>query len=202
MSQPRPTKRARVGAYHQASYHDTIPMFDDFSIIHSSEGGLRNVGGSSRPTRVERSSNVDVSDWQNSTSWSPPDDENYALDPDGQQFNNVVQAEIMAVEPPPMKKQKKKRSVVAVSALNYIDMHKNLPWARRTATASRCVERAPPPGVFGGNYSVGGSGGFPGCKCVSGLCCASPSHSGNSRVSMSRMCCPQFDMQLVLCQKT
>lgn len=117
MVQPCPAKCAKLGAYHQTSYHDTIPMFNDYSTVQSSEGVFRNIRGSSCATaiQVEHSSAVDVGDWNQLSLWSPPDDDQYALNPDGEQFNTVLEADVMKEEPPPVRKQRKKQSMVSVS---------------------------------------------------------------------------------------
>ncbi|KAH9476591.1 hypothetical protein JR316_0010503 [Psilocybe cubensis] len=99
-------KRHRVGSY----YHDVIPSVDGFDLIQASEVAIRNVGGAERATR-----RVDVSpvraarSWDQITDWSPPDDDEYALNPSGEHHDAEVEADIVTEDPLP----KKKRSVVS-----------------------------------------------------------------------------------------
>ncbi|KAH9478965.1 hypothetical protein JR316_0009428 [Psilocybe cubensis] len=99
-------KRRRVGSY----YHDIIPSADGFELIQASEVAVRNVGGAERATR-----RVDVSpvraarSWDQITDWSPPDDDEFALNPTGELHDTEVEADIVTEDPLP----KRTRSAVS-----------------------------------------------------------------------------------------
>lgn len=115
------TRRAERRAYTIQTRHSTtktsIPFDNDFNVIHTSEGTVRNVGGVISSVRENRSSQVVKGAWERMRSWDFPDDNEFALDKDGTLFNEAVEAEVMD-EPPavplPVKKKKKNRSQVSV----------------------------------------------------------------------------------------
>ncbi|PPQ81057.1 hypothetical protein CVT25_014571 [Psilocybe cyanescens] len=108
-------KCRRVGSLCKAgAYHDPVPVFNDFDIIHHSEGSICNIGGSAQPTRIHLSPERIAGAWEQVTFWSPPDDKNFALEPDEGWYNETLEAEVMEdLQPPPTAKPKKKKSMVA-----------------------------------------------------------------------------------------
>jgi len=115
MANPRPTKRQRpdVGT----SYHDPVPLLNDdldFDTIHSREGRLKRVGGGIRTAALPRDSHHGTS-WNSVHSWDPPDDPDFALDPNGDLYDDLVEGDVMEELPSPDKPSKQKRSRVSVS---------------------------------------------------------------------------------------
>jgi len=118
MAQRRPSKRPRVGGV----IRDPIPLLDDYSTVHAREGRLLRVGNEVRTAPAEcvpqRESD---STWNNATSWAPIDDPQYALDPDGEWYDEAVGCDVMAQDdvdghrpPPTAKKKQRIRSRVSV----------------------------------------------------------------------------------------
>jgi len=93
MAQKRPSKWARVGG----SFRDPIPFADDFSIVHACEGRLIRVGNEriAVPMEHEPQHEADRA-WNSAPNWLPVDDPQYALDPDGEWYDKVVDCDIMA----------------------------------------------------------------------------------------------------------
>ncbi len=95
------------------SYHDRIPLENDFEVIKARTA-------SSGPNRmpIETATTILPSTWTFGSSWAPEDDPEYALDPDGEWYDEVLEADVgdvleeAEVEEP---KKKKKRSEVSVS---------------------------------------------------------------------------------------
>jgi hypothetical protein len=102
----RPSKRQRPDD--GGSYHETIPFLDDFHAIHAREGRM-----------AERSlQHASDKAWMTATSWGgPPDDPELALDPNGDWYDEMVDAEVMEQTDvnPVVALPKKKRSKVSVS---------------------------------------------------------------------------------------
>jgi hypothetical protein len=90
MAQNRPPKRQRVGG----AYHDPVPFTDNFSLIHAREGKLLRVGNELLTAPAERSQHDDQT-WNSASSWLPADDPQFALDPDGEWYDEVVDAGVM-----------------------------------------------------------------------------------------------------------
>ncbi|PPQ92727.1 hypothetical protein CVT25_014234 [Psilocybe cyanescens] len=94
---PMFSKKCRqINAREADFYHDPIPVLGDFDIIHASKG---HVAGA----------------WEQVTTWAPPNDDTYALEPDGDWFNEAVVADVMVdLQPqrPAEKKNKKAQSLV------------------------------------------------------------------------------------------
>lgn len=115
----RAAKRARTMRTKRSTFSNTIPLDDDFNVIHTSEGAIRNVGGVSGSSRKAQSSQHVEGTWEHLSVWEFPDDENLALDPDGTLFDQAVDADVMEepVQVPPVVKKKKKRSMLSVRTL-------------------------------------------------------------------------------------
>jgi len=119
MSNSRPSKRRRPDG---GAYHDAIPFQDDIHVVHAREGRLRRVGRDMVWTAPAERSPQHTSDptWTTATSWEPLDDPEFALDPSGEWYDDVVSGEVMeGNDDIPMaalpKRQKKKKSKVSVS---------------------------------------------------------------------------------------
>ncbi|PPQ81774.1 hypothetical protein CVT26_010082 [Gymnopilus dilepis] len=122
-----PKKRTRA---QKTAYHDTVPLDDDYSEIHAREGKLRRIGQGYRFTHTQRDSIIDEASWNTLESWAPPDDPNYALDLNGDLFNEVLEADIMDKAPAPSPvepKKKKKRSQVSKRPhVVWADLHREM----------------------------------------------------------------------------
>lgn len=112
--EPRPSKRQRA---RDTSYHDAIPMPDDFELVQAREGRLRRVGNNLWMAPLARTTHHETPSWANATSWAPTDDNEFALDPGGGDwYNEVVEADVMADFVPDVPQKKRYlRSKVSVS---------------------------------------------------------------------------------------
>ena len=91
MAQNRPPKRQRVGG----AYHDPVPFVDDLSLIHAREGKLIRIGNELLTAPAERSPQHDDHTWNSASSWLPADDPQFALDPNGEWYDEVVDSGVM-----------------------------------------------------------------------------------------------------------
>ena len=93
MAQNRPPKRQRVGG----AYHDPVPFLDDFSLVHAREGKLIRIGNELLTAPAERSPQheADNHTWNSASSWLPVDDPQFALDPDGEWYDEAVYGGVM-----------------------------------------------------------------------------------------------------------
>jgi hypothetical protein len=158
----KPSKRQRVGG----AYHDSVPFTDDFSLIHAREGKLLRVGNDLLTAPAERSPQQDDYMWNSASSWLPADDPQFALDPDGEWYDEVVDGGIMedffpsnglASTTQPKKHVKSKVAVGLHSFWPNIDFNVFL------AKASCCMERITSTRIPRGDYSLGRKGRFSGC---------------------------------------
>ena len=112
MAQTRPSKRAQFGG----AFHDVVPLPEDYSIVHARDGWLKHVGNSvcTAPTNRTAHHKSDNT-WSSAESWTPFDDPEFALDPNGESYNDVLNQEVMeeATKGLPTPKQKT-RSAVSV----------------------------------------------------------------------------------------
>lgn len=70
-----------------------------------------------RSIPVERVPQPDTDSWEGMSSWSPPDDPMFALDPDGGWYDEAVESHVMdEIRPLAALKKKKGRSMVSVSS--------------------------------------------------------------------------------------
>lgn len=113
MEPSRPAKRPRIS--YGGAYYDTVPLADGESVstVHVSEGRLRKVGNKYQTVPFERVPQVLPDAWEEVEEWGPIDDPDYALDPDGKKYDELVEADVMA-EQPTAKKKKPKKSKVSV----------------------------------------------------------------------------------------
>lgn len=159
----RPSKRPRVGG----SYHDPVPLTTGFSTVHAREGSLRRVGNELLTTPSEWFPQQEVDHaWNSATSWLPVDDLHFALDPNGEWYDEVVDRDVMqdhiTVDGPALATRPKTRvrSKVSVSQDSFA---MSLQFDPPLAKASCCVERHPSPNIPRRNDTMGGKRGFYGC---------------------------------------
>ncbi|KAF9540711.1 hypothetical protein CPC08DRAFT_650802 [Agrocybe pediades] len=118
----RPSKRVRTD--NGGAYFDPVPLHDDYSLIHIREGRLHRFQSRTREYRtaeVERSAHHPSGNWESTVDWQPPDDHNYALDEDGDWYDEAVEGPVMedvttarVIQVEEEKKKKKKKTLVAV----------------------------------------------------------------------------------------
>ncbi|KDR74714.1 hypothetical protein GALMADRAFT_70522 [Galerina marginata CBS 339.88] len=77
---------------------------------------MKRVGEGSRTAALRREHHHSDDSWQQVSSWAPPDDLEFALDPNGDLYNEVLEGEVMPDDSPPPA-QKKKRSMVSVNCI-------------------------------------------------------------------------------------
>ncbi|PPQ86897.1 hypothetical protein CVT25_012538 [Psilocybe cyanescens] len=150
-------KHWQINAREADFYHDPIPVLGDFDIIHASEGIQRTIGGKTRTIRVELPPQCVAGAWEQVTTWAPPDDDTYALEPNGDWFDEAVVADVMVdLQPqcPAEKKNKKAQSLVSkrpnvVWKMTYRQTYLDeiLRWAgrgdfRQASTCPDCVVRS------------------------------------------------------------
>jgi hypothetical protein len=116
MADERPSKRQRASETAGGAYHDTVPLGDEYNVIHSRETFQRQVGSTTYTAHAERSAQPDTS-WDSTTSWAPLDDPNYALDADETWYNDTLEADIM--DDISAQQPQKKQSRVSVSSCLY-----------------------------------------------------------------------------------
>ncbi|KAF8202527.1 hypothetical protein BJ912DRAFT_842756 [Pholiota molesta] len=108
-------KRERGGG----AYHDPIPFDDDFSLVYEREGKIRRTRLEKHTLTAQPERTVQQHDirWESATSWSVPDDPEFALDADGAWYDEVVAGDVMQDFAPPdiTSESKKSRSKVSVS---------------------------------------------------------------------------------------
>lgn len=94
MAQSRPAKRQRVGV--GGADHDPIPFADDFTTVHAREARIVRVGRDSLSVPTARLPQREADEtWNSAPSWLPTDDSQYALDPDGEWYDEVLDSDIM-----------------------------------------------------------------------------------------------------------
>ena len=105
----RPRKRARPSQ--PASYQDAISLDDEFGIIYTQE-----YGNTALPQPMQLAAEPATDSWETLTSWLPPDDPTFALDPDSGWYDEALDSHIMEdVGGEASPKKKKPRSLVSVS---------------------------------------------------------------------------------------
>ena len=111
----RPRKRPRQDR--SSVYRDSIPFDEDYEIVQSREGRLRRVGERGLLTAVlprDSFTGTLSSAWTMLASWAPPDDNEYALDPDENLYTRLLDSNVMEEQSASPKPTKKKRSKVSV----------------------------------------------------------------------------------------
>ena len=93
----RALKRRRTS--HRSSYYETVPIDDDddgdYSVVYHREAMPRRLGNEVVIGTSSRSVALDDNQWASKVTWAPQDDDNYALDPDGDSYDMAVEAEVM-----------------------------------------------------------------------------------------------------------
>ena len=93
-----PRRGDRV-ASHKSSYYETVPIDDDddgdYSVVYHREAMPRRLGNEVVIRTSSRSVALDDNQWASKVTWAPQDDDNYALDPDGDSYDMAVEAEVM-----------------------------------------------------------------------------------------------------------
>ncbi|KAJ3501027.1 hypothetical protein NLJ89_g9529 [Agrocybe chaxingu] len=116
-SNARPNKRQRTGN----AYHDVVPLPEYYQTVHAREGRLRRVGNDVLTASTCRTEQESTGLWSTATSWAPLDDPEFALDPTSEQYERVVEADVMAgideIVPP-----KKAKSRVSVRQSDFHDL--------------------------------------------------------------------------------
>jgi len=93
MAQNRPSKRARFGG----AFYDPIPFVNDFSVVHAQDTRLVRVGNEFLNVPVEREpQHAADRTWSEASTWLSPDDPQFALDPNGDWYDEAVECDIMA----------------------------------------------------------------------------------------------------------
>ena len=117
MANPWPTKCQRPDP--GTSYHDPVPLLNDdfdFDTIHSCEGRLKRVSGlGGLGTAALPQDPHHGTSWSSVYSWDPPDDSEFALDPNGDLYDDLIEGDVMEELISPDNPSKKKRSKVSVS---------------------------------------------------------------------------------------
>lgn len=106
------------------AYRDSLPYVDDYSTVRAHEPTLWRVNSHSTQTApAERSTQQSTVDWQDTISWAPVDNTEYALDKDSECYDVEVEGSVMdehPLRPAPVttaQKKKKARSKVSVSQI-------------------------------------------------------------------------------------
>ncbi|PPQ99597.1 hypothetical protein CVT26_009183 [Gymnopilus dilepis] len=156
MSSSRPKKRVRVNQEGGVSQNLISLHDDDYSAIHYREGRLINYGTSIGVAPPARTLHASARTWESVLAWGPEDDQNFALDPDGQWYDEAVEKDVMdegtqqAKDLPESKKKKKrKRSRVSkrphivwkeLHRSSYLDEISRLSGRADFRTASKCPD--------------------------------------------------------------
>ena len=91
-NQPAKCQRVRVGR----ADHDPIPFTNEFSAVHACEARVICIGREllSVPTKQLIQCEDDEM-WHSALSWLPINDPQYALDPDGEWYDEVLEGRVM-----------------------------------------------------------------------------------------------------------
>ena len=94
MAHNRPAKRQRIGV--GGAHRDPIPFADDFSTVHAREARVVRVGKESLSVPTERLVLREADEaWNSAVSWLPVDDPQYALDPNGEWYDETLEGGVM-----------------------------------------------------------------------------------------------------------
>jgi len=132
-----------------AAYRDQISVLDDdYEAVHEREGRLRRVGNNVLTAPAAREVHFTSDSWQQASSWAPVDDPEYALDPDGEWYDDAIEMPVM--QEVPLLRKKRKKSQISVSV--FLNKNKMLYGGRihnflSAAATSRCLARSSSPGI-------------------------------------------------------
>jgi hypothetical protein len=94
MAQNRPAKQQRLGV--GGSDRDPVPFADEFTAVHVREARVKRVGKESLSIPTARFTQREADEtWNAAPSWVPVDDPQYALDPDGEWYDELLEGNIM-----------------------------------------------------------------------------------------------------------
>lgn len=97
----------------QSSYHDAVPLNHSYAMVYA-----RETPESLHSQPAERVPQLATDSWAGMSSWAPPDDSTFLLDPDGNWYNVAVESHIMEdITLQASQKRKKPQSMVSVSLL-------------------------------------------------------------------------------------
>ncbi len=86
---PAPRFNKRSQARFGGSYHDRIPMEEDFEVIR-----VRTASLTTRNTTYNSEVASIALPWTVGSSWAPDDSQDFALDPNEEWFDEVVEANV------------------------------------------------------------------------------------------------------------
>lgn len=196
---PRPTKRQRSAR--DSSYHDAIPMPDDFEQVHSREGRLKRVGNSVRTASVDRTTHHETHSWRTTTSWAPFDDIEFALDPgNGALYAEVVDADVMeTLVSKIVQKKRYERSKVSVSSFYLYEIFISRPFSPETSSCR--LEGSTSPIISRGDDALGGPRRFFKRQLLPGLQNSPNIDARTPRIPLPRVPYAGLGLQIVLRQE-
>jgi len=105
------------------TYHDIIPVRVAQQVVHARDGQLRHVGQQHTHLIAPTERTPYDPSWEDMTSWEPLNDADWFLDPNGDLYNDLVDADIFDenvthVEEERTKKKHKKSRVSVSSEMN------------------------------------------------------------------------------------
>ena len=94
-----------------------VPLPEDYAIVHARDGRLKRVGNGVRTAPTTRTAHHESDKtWSSTESWTPFDDPEFALDPNSDSYDEVLNQEVME-EPAP---KQRIRSAVSVRKIYFI----------------------------------------------------------------------------------
>jgi len=121
-----PIKRQRLDnrlVAEGASRHEFVPFESDgFRNVYAREGRLTRLGPSLATAPSGRLTQKSDEQWKVVASWLPLDDPEFALDPDGAWYDEVVEGDVMAEENAAPSALKKKRAKSRVSVSDHVSL--------------------------------------------------------------------------------
>ncbi|RDB23287.1 hypothetical protein Hypma_009705 [Hypsizygus marmoreus] len=112
MATTRVNKRQRTS--HGGAYHDRVPLQNDFEVVHARESYTISSSHSVRPAAGLRSPQRGRTSWTVGSAWEPEDSTELSLDPNGEWYDEEVEASVMTdhpshvVEVPPKRRHQSK----------------------------------------------------------------------------------------------
>jgi hypothetical protein len=100
------TRARKKAKFDQAAgYHDSVPSATiDYNNVHLREERTRKVGISTvTAPQASRVVHMSDEDWKSTKSWVVLDDPNFALDPDGDWYDEAVEGPVMQQDHPSAK---------------------------------------------------------------------------------------------------
>ena len=201
MAHNRPAKRqhVRVGG----ADHDPVPFTDEFSAVHAHKARVICIGRESLSVPTEQLIQCeDDETWHSAPSWLPIDDPQYALDPYGEWYDEVLEGGVMDnfdnhSEAMAVKGKKHICSGVSVRpSPSYYEIRTHF----FIVLTSCFLEDYSLSNLLGGGNPLGWAGGFLGGQRVPRLHLTGENNSWIASIPLSRVL-PSFPhMQDVLCK--